>query len=83
MTIIIVLALPSEGARAEFGSAKLRGLTVTLLIFGELLDNWHRGPQGELFLELVKPSLLLALGIGPFGVAASTAAARTFRGLQR
>ena len=83
MAIIIVVALPSEGARAAFRGAQLRGLTVALMIFGELLDNRHRRPQGELPLELVKPSLLLALGIGPFCVAASTAAARTFRGLRR
>jgi hypothetical protein len=83
MTIIIVVALPSEGARAAFGGAQLRGLTVALMIFGELLDNGYRGPQGELPLELVKPSLLLALGIGPFCVAASTTAAGTFRGLRR
>jgi hypothetical protein len=53
MTIIIGLALSSEGAGTALGGVQLRGLAVTLMIFGELLDNGHRRPQGELFLELV------------------------------
>ena len=83
MTIIIGLALPSEGAGAALGGVQLRGLAVALMVFGELLDNRHRRPQGELFLELVKPSVLLALSLGSLCVAASTAAAWTLRCLRR
>ena len=53
MTIIIGLALPSEGTGAALGGVQLRGFAVTLMVFRESLDNGHGRPQGELFLKLV------------------------------